>query len=159
MSFTHLHVDQKVNLNYVHMNTVQFLTVFFVEISMKPLFPISLIALSLSFGMTLGAYAQDSLGNVSTASGDSLEASARLAEAGVKTVVGVVALPFVAVGAIAESGGGAVRQSGEAVWDSANGPLEIGNDTVIAQGRPSVPYEPQTEDDKSQNSSNQKSRP
>lgn len=87
------------------------------------------------------AYAQDSLGNVSKASGDSVVATAQLAEAGVKVVVGVVALPFVAVGTVAESGGAAIRDSGQAVWDEANGPLQISPETVTAQPAPQVPYD------------------
>ncbi|MBP2157504.1 MULTISPECIES: hypothetical protein [Asticcacaulis] len=87
------------------------------------------------------AFAQDSLGNVSKASGDSVVATAQLAEAGVKVVVGVVALPFVAVGTVAESGGAAIRDSGQAVWDEANGPLEISPETVTAQPAPKVPYD------------------
>jgi accessory colonization factor AcfC len=74
------------------------------------------------------AYAQDSLGNVSKASGDSVVATAQLAEAGVKVVV-------------AESGGAAIRASGQAVWDEANGPLEISPETVTAQPAPKVPYD------------------
>lgn len=87
------------------------------------------------------AHAQDSLGNVSKASGDSVVATAQLAEAGVKVVVGTVALPFVALGAATESGGAALRESGQAVWDEANGPLEISPETVTAQPAPQVPYD------------------
>lgn len=87
------------------------------------------------------ACAQDSLGNVSKASGDSVVATAQLAEAGVKVVVGVVALPFVAVGTVAESGGAAIWDSGQAAFDSANGPLEISPETVTAQPAPRVPYD------------------
>jgi len=87
------------------------------------------------------ASAQDSVGNVSKASGDSVIATAQLAEAGVKVVVGVVALPFVAVGTVAESGGAAIRDSGQAVWDEANGPLDISPETVTAQPAPQVPYD------------------
>lgn len=87
------------------------------------------------------ACAQDSVGNVSKASGDSVVATAQLAEAGVKVVVGVAALPFVVLGTAAESSGAAVRDSGQAVWDSANGPLEISPETVTAQPPPQVPYD------------------
>ena len=85
--------------------------------------------------------AQDSLANVSKASGDSAVAVAELTESGVKVVAGAVALPFVAVGTVAESAGGAVRDSGQAVWDSANGPLAISPETVTAQPAPDVPYD------------------
>jgi hypothetical protein len=99
---------------------------------------------SLTIAATLVAapvYAQDSLGNVSKASGDSVVATAQLAEAGVKVVVGVAALPFIVVGTAAESGGAALRGSGQAVWDEANGPLEISPETVTAQPAPQVPYD------------------
>jgi hypothetical protein len=86
------------------------------------------------------AYAQDSLGNVSKASGDSVVATAELAEAGVKVVVGTVALPFIAIGTATESGGAVLRDSGQTVWDDANGPLEISPETVTAQPAPRVPY-------------------
>lgn len=91
--------------------------------------------------VTVPAHAQDSLGNVSKASGDSVVATAQLSEAGVKVVVGVVALPFVVVGTAAESSGAALRDSGQAVWDEANGPLEISPETVTAQPAPQVPYD------------------
>lgn len=83
----------------------------------------------------------DSLGNASKASGDSVIAVAELAESGVKLVAGAVALPFVVVGSAAESAGGAVRESGEDVWDSANEPLEVSPETVTAQPAPQVPYD------------------
>ena len=92
------------------------------------------------------AHAQDSLSNLSKASGDSVVSTAELAEAGVKTVVGVVALPFVAVGTVAESGGRAVREGGEGAWNAANGPLDISPETVTAQPAPQVPYNADRDD-------------
>lgn len=88
-----------------------------------------------------GVHAQDSLTNASQASGESLVSTARLSEAGVKVVVGAVALPFVAVGAVIEGSGKVVRQSADAVWDEANGPLKISPETVVAQPAPQVPYD------------------
>ena len=88
-----------------------------------------------------GVHAQDSLANASQASGESLVSTARLSEAGVKVVAGAVALPFVAAGAIVEGSGRVVRVSADAVWDEANGPLEISPETVVAQPAPQVPYD------------------
>lgn len=94
------------------------------------------------FAMAAGTvHAQDSLANVSKASGDSVVAAAELSEAGVKVVVGTVALPFVAVGTVTESTGRAIRQGGDAAWDSANSPLDISPETVTAQPAPQVPYD------------------
>ncbi|ESQ91377.1 hypothetical protein [Asticcacaulis benevestitus] len=88
-----------------------------------------------------GVHAQDSLANASQASGESLVSTARLSEAGVKVVAGAVALPFVAAGAVIEGSGRVVRDSAGAVWDEANGPLEISPETVVAQPAPQVPYD------------------
>ncbi len=96
------------------------------------------------------ANAQDSLGNASKASGDSVVAVAELAESGVKVVAGAVALPFVAIGTVAESAGGAVRDSGEGLWDAANSPLDVSPETVTAQPAPEVPYAPPSSGDKTQ---------
>lgn len=105
--------------------------------------------LAIAAGLALAAtsaHAQDSLSNLSKASADSAVSTAELAEAGVKTVVGVVALPFVAVGTVAESGGRAVREGGEDAWNAANGPLDISPETVTAQPAPDVPYDAQRND-------------
>ncbi len=92
-------------------------------------------------------HAQDSMANLSKASGDSVASTAELAEAGVKVVAGTVALPFVAVGSVTESAGRAVRQGGESLWDSANGPLDISPETVVpAQAAPQVPYDADRDD-------------
>ena len=86
-------------------------------------------------------HAQDSISNVSKATGDSVTAVAELSEAGVKVVAGAVAVPFVAVGAVAESAGTGIRESGQALWDGANTPLTISPETVTAQAAPQVPYD------------------
>ncbi len=85
-------------------------------------------------------HAQDSISNVSKATGDSVIAVAELSEAGVKVVAGAVAVPFVAVGAVAESAGTGLRESGQALWDGANTPLTVSPETVTAQPAPQVPY-------------------
>lgn len=92
------------------------------------------------------AHAQDSLANVSKASADSAVAVAELTEAGVKVVAGTVALPFIAAGTAAEGAGRAVRQGGEDVWDSANAPLDVSPETVVAQAAPQVPYDTRSDD-------------
>ena len=93
------------------------------------------------------AHAQDSMANLSKVSGDSVASTAELAEAGVKVVAGTVALPFIAAGTVAESGGRALREGGESVWDSANGPLDISPETVVpAQPAPQVPYDATRDD-------------
>ncbi len=106
-----------------------------------------IVTIAAGIAMAAGTvHAQDSLANVSKASGDSVVAAAELSEAGVKVVAGAVALPFVAVGTVAESTGRAVRQGGEDVWDSANGPLDISPETVTAQPAPQVPYDSRRDD-------------
>ena len=87
------------------------------------------------------AHAQDSLANASKASADSAVALGELTEAGVKVVGGAVALPVAAAGVVMEGAGKAPHQGGKAMWDSANGPLEITPETVAAQPAPQVPYD------------------
>ena len=93
------------------------------------------------------AHAQDSISNVSKAAGDSVTAVAELSEAGVKVVAGAMAVPFVAVGTVAESAGTGIRESGQALWEGANTPLTVSPETVTAQAAPQVPYnaEPQSQ--------------
>ncbi|MEI9906062.1 MAG: hypothetical protein WDN06_20760 [Asticcacaulis sp.] len=74
-----------------------------------------IVTIAAGIAMAAGTvHAQDSLANVSKASGDSVVAAAELSEAGVKVVAGAVALPFVAAGTVAESTGrgGAPRRRG-----------------------------------------------
>lgn len=93
-------------------------------------------------------HAQDSMANVSKASVDSAVAVGEMTEAGVKVVGGAVALPVAAVGILAESAGKALHQGGKAMWDSANGPLEITPQTLTAQPAPRVPYDRAPRQDK-----------
>ncbi|MDI7773860.1 hypothetical protein [Asticcacaulis sp. EMRT-3] len=100
-----------------------------------------LIAVICTASLTTIAHAQDSVGNVSKAIGDSAVSTAELSEAGVKVVAGAVALPFVAVGTVSESAGRTIRRAGDDVWRAANSPLEISSETVTAQPAPQVPYD------------------
>ncbi len=104
-----------------------------------------ILTATLMLGAATGVHAQDSLANASKASGDSVVATAELTEAGVKVVAGVVALPFVAAGAVAEGSGHTVREAGQGLWDAANGPLEVSPETVVAQPAPQVPYKAQAQ--------------
>jgi len=91
--------------------------------------------------MASSVHAQDSLANASKASADSAVAIGEMTEAGVKVVGGAVALPVAAVGIVVEGTGKVLHQGGKAMWDSANGPLEITPETVTAQPAPQVPYD------------------
>ena len=108
---------------------------------MKIVSSIAVIAVSMA---ATSVHAQDSISNVSKATGDSVIAVAELSEAGVKVVAGAVAVPFVAVGAVAESAGTGIRESGQALWDGANTPLTVSPETVTAQPAPQVPYDAKT---------------
>ena len=102
----------------------------------------TLACMAVTAAVTAGAAsAQDSISNVSKASGDSIVAGAELTEAGVKVVAAAVAAPFVAVGYTSENVGRGMREGGQAVWDDANGPLEISPETMTAQPAPKVPYD------------------
>ena len=94
-------------------------------------------------------------GPYSGASEESAEAAVALAEAGVKTVAGVVAVPLmlgaggsIAVGSAAESlgelsqdVGGEFSDAGEASADVATSPLSVTDDVVLKpQSAPAVPY-------------------
>jgi hypothetical protein len=99
------------------------------------------ISLIMALMATSSAQAQDSLANASKASADSAVALGEMTEAGVKVVGGAVALPIAAVGIVAEGAGKALHQGGKAMWESANGPLEITPQTLTAQPTPQVPYD------------------
>lgn len=93
--------------------------------------------------ITTQAQAADSLDNTSKAAGDSVIATAKLAASGVQVVAGVAAIPVMGVGSAAQSTGEILQDSGEAVWTAANTPLEVSDETVVAQPAPAVPYEAQ----------------
>ena len=99
------------------------------------------IGLIIALMAASSAQAQDSLANASKASADSAVAVGEMTEAGVKVVGGAVALPVAAVGILAEGAGKALHQGGMAMWQSANGPLEITPQTLTAQPAPNVPYD------------------
>lgn len=99
------------------------------------------IGLIMALMAASSAEAQDSLANASKASADSAVAVGEMTEAGVKVVGGAVALPIAAVGIVAEGAGKALHQGGKAMWESANGPLEITPQTLTAQPAPHVPYD------------------
>lgn len=91
----------------------------------------------------LPASAGESVRNVSVASGQSVKATGQLALSGIKVVVGAVAAPFVIIGGGTESVGRAIKDSGRAVWDNTNTPLEVSDATMTAQDAPNVPYNAQ----------------
>lgn len=104
------------------------------------MFKLTFITILALFAAT-GAQAQDSLQHASEASGESVVATGRLSEAGVKVVGGSVAAPLIAIGSIAAVGGSAVAEVGSDLWQSANDPLEISPETLVGQPVPQVPYE------------------
>ena len=88
-------------------------------------------------------YAQDSTTNLSNAATDSGIATARLSEAGVRTVVGVVAVPVTLGGFSVVAVGYSAASQGEDMYRYANEPLKVSPETVIAQPAPKVPYSAQ----------------
>lgn len=93
--------------------------------------------------LTSQAQAADSVENTSNAAGESVIATAKLAASGVQVVAGVAAIPVMGVGSAAQSTGEILQDSGEAVWTAANTPLEVSDDTVVAQPAQTVPYDAQ----------------
>ncbi len=89
------------------------------------------------------AQAQESVDNASQESGQSAVAMGQLSVAGVKVVAGSVALPIMLAGSTATAGGSAVAELGSDMWQSANAPLEVSPETIVAQPAPQVPYDAQ----------------
>jgi hypothetical protein len=102
------------------------------------------------------AFAQDSAKDASGASGAASQAVGLLAASGVKTVVGVAAIP-VSVAAIGASGAGAVSATAghvglasganlsQAAGASADASLKVDDRVVVAPDpAPKVPYQAQT---------------
>ncbi|MDC7676309.1 hypothetical protein [Asticcacaulis machinosus] len=106
----------------------------------KALTPAFIVSAAL---LTSQAQAADSLDNTSKAAGESVIATAKLAASGVQVVAGVAAIPVMGVGSAAQSTGEILQDSGEAVWTAANTPLEVSDETVVAQPAPTVPYDAQ----------------
>jgi hypothetical protein len=102
------------------------------------------LALTILFFFSAAAVqAQESLQHVSAASGESIVATGRLSEAGVKVVGGSIAAPLIVVGSIAAVGGSTVAEAGSDLWQSANEPLEVSPETRVGQPVPQVPYDTQ----------------
>ncbi len=95
----------------------------------------------LLFFSAAAVQAQESLQHASDASGESVVAPGRLSEAGVKVVGGSIATPLIVVGSVAVVGGSAIAGAGSDMWQSANAPLEVSQETLVGQPVPQVPYE------------------
>lgn len=101
-----------------------------------------LAAAALAAALTAGPAAADSLQNASDATGDSLEASARIVASGGQIVLGAVAIPLTAGGGLSEATGEAAADSGEALWQTANAPLVVDDAVMVAAPPPDVPRLP-----------------
>jgi len=95
----------------------------------------------LLFFSAAAVQAQESLQHASDASGESVVATGRLSEAGVKVIGGSIAAPLVVIGSVAAVGGSAVADAGSDMWQSANEPLEVSPETLVGQPVPQVPNE------------------
>lgn len=84
----------------------------------------------------------ESLRNGSQATGDSLEASARLVASGGQVVLGAIAVPLAASGAILEGTGQAADAIASDLWDAANTPLKIDDAIIMAAPPPQLPARP-----------------
>ncbi len=101
------------------------------------LIPLLLVAMLISAST---ANAGEILGHSVQASQHGSKALAHSAAGAAKLTIGVVAVPLIAVGEV----GKAFGDSGDAMWDYANTPLPISNETVTAGPAPSVPSEKET---------------
>ena len=93
--------------------------------------------------------AADSTGNLSEATGDSSQASARIAAAGGQVALGAVALPLRLGGDVTAGIGEAAGNAGEAMWEAANAPLKVDDRVAIADPAPRVPRLPAGDGDRS----------
>ncbi len=84
-----------------------------------------------------GAFA-DSFQNASTASGDSAEASTRLAASGAQLTLGAVAIPLQAADELSTAVGEASSWVGEDLWETANEPLTVSNEVLTAVPPPAL---------------------
>ena len=80
----------------------------------------------------------DSFQNMSDATLDSADASARLAASGTQVALGAVAVPLAGLGALAEAGGETATEISADLWDVANTPLKVDDAVVIAQPLPEM---------------------
>ncbi len=86
-------------------------------------------------GVSLPA-AADSLRNTSAATSDSVDASTRLAASSGQIVLGAVAVPLKISGAVTETIGKGATEAGHALSEAANAPLEVSDETLVAQPPP-----------------------
>lgn len=105
---------------------------------------ITAIAGLTAIAITIPLAGADSFRNMSTAVGDSADASARIVASGGQVLVGAVAVPLAAVGGLSEATGQAAGSIASDMWDTANAPLIIDEAVVIAQPAPVVPEPPKT---------------
>jgi hypothetical protein len=84
----------------------------------------------------------ESLRNASQATGDSLDASARLVASGGQVVLGAVAVPLAAAGGLLEGTGAAADSIATDLWDAANTPLKVDDAVVMASPPPRLPALP-----------------
>ena len=103
----------------------------------RPLTPYCVATLLVAALVADGAFA-DSFQNASTASGDSAEASARLAASGAQITLGAVAIPLQALGGITTAVGESASWVGEEFWETANQPLTVSDEVLTAVPPPSV---------------------
>ena len=97
------------------------------------------LAAGLIIGLSLTGVAQaDSFRNFSEAAGDSAEAGTRIVAAGGQVALGAVAVPLAAVGSLAEGAGTAANGIADDMWTTANAPLVVDRDVVVAQPAPSL---------------------
>ena len=95
---------------------------------------ILLIATALSAPVAMA----DSFQNMSEATADSVDASARIVASGGQVALGAVAVPLAGLGALAEAGGEAATEISSDLWDVANTPLKVDNAVIVAQPLPDL---------------------
>ena len=89
-------------------------------------------------GLPIAAHA-DSFQNLSEATGDSAEASARIGASGVQIALGAVAVPLALTGMAAEGVGESAQIVADDFWHAANAPLTVDEDIAIAEPLPTLP--------------------
>lgn len=94
----------------------------------KTIMSMSLISMLVTAPVFAGGVAADS----AQAANYSGQAALHAGSAGVKSVAGVAALPFKAVGEV----GNVVGKAGDAMWDAANKPLEVSKDVYTTLPAP-----------------------
>ena len=79
---------------------------------------------------------QASMKNFSEATADSAEAGSRIVAAGGQVAIGAVAVPLSVVGSLAEGSGEVANEIADDMWETANKPLKVDDDVVVAQDAP-----------------------